>query len=171
MKIAILTPTFNYYSGIDRVAQRQAEDYTKKGHDVTVVCLQGEIKSKDYKVVELGTPKNSLLQKLHRLVFFLDFKRLGYYKNLKNFDIVISHYYPMNLLAHVAKRKYKTRIKYFYHSHYRHKVFREDPLIHKIYMYFFLKFSNWSLKNVDKVYCVSEFVKREMIKQGVIRRG
>jgi len=28
-RIAILTPTFSYYSGIDRVAKQQAGDYAK----------------------------------------------------------------------------------------------------------------------------------------------
>ena len=47
MKIAILTPTFNYYSGIDRVAQQQAEDYARKGNKVTVITLEANIKPKN----------------------------------------------------------------------------------------------------------------------------
>ena len=43
MRIAILTPTFNYYSGIDRVVQLQAEDYAKKGNKVTVIALEAKI--------------------------------------------------------------------------------------------------------------------------------
>ena len=44
VKIAILTPTFNYHSGIDRVVQQQAQDLLKKGHKVTVVALEAKIK-------------------------------------------------------------------------------------------------------------------------------
>ena len=50
MKIAILTPTFDYHSGIDRVVQLQAEDYVKKGNEVTVIALEAKIKSSKYKI-------------------------------------------------------------------------------------------------------------------------
>src|SRR3990167_5537920 len=78
MKIAILTPTFSHYSGIDRVAEQQASEYSKKVNKVTVFALEADIKP-------------------------------------KNFDIVISHFYPMNLIASKAKKKYG--IKYVYHNH------------------------------------------------------
>ena len=45
MKIAILTPTCNYYSGIDRVVEQQAKDYAKKGNNVTVIALEAKIKT------------------------------------------------------------------------------------------------------------------------------
>ena len=44
MKIAILTPTFSYFSGIDRVVEQQAMDYAKKGNKVKVIALEGDIK-------------------------------------------------------------------------------------------------------------------------------
>ena len=50
MKIAILTPTFNYYSGIDRVAQDWAENLVRKGHNVTVFAFETKIKPKGYKI-------------------------------------------------------------------------------------------------------------------------
>jgi len=116
MNIAILTPTFNYYSGIDRVVQLQAEDQVKKGNRVTVIALEAQINPKNYKVIQLGMPKNQTLQRLYRLFFFLDNKKMGYYKNLKNYDMVISHFYPMNWLAYKAKNHYKIRYIYFNHG-------------------------------------------------------
>ena len=107
MRIAILTPTFNYYSGIDRVAEQQAKDYAKKGNKVTVITLESNIKPKNYGVISLGMPKNSTLQRFYRLFFFLDTKKISYYKNLKNYDAVISHFYPMNWLAYLARKKGK----------------------------------------------------------------
>ena len=50
MKIAILTPTFSYHSGIDRVVQQQAEGYAKKGSEVAVIALEADIKPKNYKI-------------------------------------------------------------------------------------------------------------------------
>ena len=68
MKIAILTPTFNYYSGIDRVVEQQAEDYAKKGNKVTVITLEANIKPNSYKVVSLGMPKKQAWLKLSSTV-------------------------------------------------------------------------------------------------------
>jgi len=72
MKIAILTPTFNYYSGIDRVVQQQAEEHSRKGNKVTVIALEANIKPRNYKVISLGMPKNPTLQRIYRLFFFLN---------------------------------------------------------------------------------------------------
>ena len=52
MKIAILTPTFSYFSGIDRVAQLQAEDYAKKGNKVRIAECRPLSKTKHFVVIE-----------------------------------------------------------------------------------------------------------------------
>ena len=162
MRIAILTPTFNYYSGIDRVAEQQAKDYTKKGNKVTVIALEAKIKPKNYNVIELGMPKNSLLQRLYRLFFFLDPKKLSYYKNLKNYDIVISHFYPMNWFAYLARKHYK--IKYIYFNHGVNTTGLLDNIWQKFYMKLFSFFTNITLKNVDEAYSVSKYLKDELKK-------
>ena len=76
MKIAILTPTFSHYSGIDRVVQQQALDYSRKGHEVAVFALEGDIKPKNFSLNLLGMPKSLFLQRLYRLFFFLDFVKI-----------------------------------------------------------------------------------------------
>lgn len=160
MKIAILTPTFNYYSGIDRVVQQQAEDYAKKGHKVTVVALESQIKPKNYKVETLGMPKNAILQRLYRLFFFLDFKKVCYYKNLKNYDLVISHFYPMNWLAYFARKKYN--IKYIYFNHGVNTTGLLNNLWQKAYMKIFSFFTNITIKNIDEAYSVSKYLKDDL---------
>src|SRR3989344_6081017 len=140
MKIAILTPTFNYYSGIDRVVEQQAEDYAKKGNKVTVITLEANIKPNSYKVVSLGMPKNPTLQRLYRLFFFLDIKKINYYKKLKDYDRVISHFYPMNWLAYKAKKHYK--IKYVYWDHGINTTGLLNNLFQRAYMGLFLIFNN-----------------------------
>ena len=157
MRIAILTPTFNHYSGIDRVVQQQAEDYVKKGDEVIVVALEAKIKPNNYRVISLGMPKNPFLQRLYRLFFFLDTKKIDYYKQLKNFDIVISHFYPMNWLAFHAKDKYK--IKYVYFNHGVNTTGSLNNIFDKIYMKLFSDFTNITLKNVDEAYSVSKYLK------------
>ncbi|MCH8003858.1 MAG: glycosyltransferase family 4 protein [Nanoarchaeota archaeon] len=162
MRIAILTPTFDYYSGIDRVVQLQAEDYVKKGHKVTIIALEAKIKSEKYKIVELDMPKNNTLQRLYRLFFFLDAKKVNYYKKLKNYDIVISHFYPMNWLAYLARKKYK--IKYIYFNHGINTTGLLNNVWQKLYMKLFSFFTNITLKNVDEAYSVSKYLKDDLKK-------
>ncbi|MEK6943349.1 MAG: glycosyltransferase family 4 protein [Nanoarchaeota archaeon] len=162
MKIAILTPTFSYHSGIDRVVQQQAEDYARKGSKVTVIALEADIKPKNYSVEILGTPKNQLLQRLHRLLFFLDFGKMQYYKKLADYDLVISHFYPMNWLAYKAKKHFK--VKYFYFNHGINTEELGSPL-QKVYMKLFSFFNNITLKNVDEAFSVSKYVQQSLKKE------
>jgi glycosyltransferase involved in cell wall biosynthesis len=162
MKIAILTPTFNYYSGIDRVVEQQAKNYTKKGDKVTVIALEAKIKPKNYKVISLGMPKNAALQRLYRLFFFLDRKRLSYYKKLKDYDIVISHFYPMNWLAYLARKHYK--IKYIYFNHGINITGLSNNIFQKSYMKIFSFLTNITLKNADEAYSVSKYLKEDLKK-------
>jgi len=160
MKIAILTPTFSYYSGIDRVAQQQAESFSRKRHKVTVFALEAKIRAKGYKVIELGMPKNPMLQRLYRLFFFLDLKAMKNYQKLKDFDLVISHFYPMNWLAYMAKKKYNIRYEY-----YNHGINAGDMGIFGwIYMLFFSILDHFTVRHVDRAYSVSRFLKEEMKK-------
>lgn len=167
MKIAILTPTFNYYSGMDRVVEQQAEEYVKKGNKVTVIALEAKIKPKKYKVIELGMPKNAFMQRLYRLFFFLDSKKINYYKKLKNYDVVISHFYPMNWLAYKAKKQYS--IKYIYFDHGINTTGLLNNFFQMIYMKFFLFFNNITLKNVDKAYSVSKYLSKQLYKESRIK--
>lgn len=162
MRIAILTPTFNYYSGIDRVVEQQAENYAKKGDKVIVIALEAKIKSKNYKIISLGMPKNIRLQRLYRLFFFFDAKKINYYKNLKNFDIVISHFYPMNWLAYLARKHYK--IKYIYFNHGVNTTGLLNNILQKLYMKIFSLLTNITLRNVDEAYSVSKYLKEDLKK-------
>ena len=167
MKIAILTPTFNYYSGIDRVVEQQAEEYAKKGNKVTVIALEAGIKPKNYKIISLGMPTNQFLQRLYRLFFFLDNKKMGYYKNLKNYDIVVSHFYPMNWLAYKAKKKFG--IKYVYWDHGINTMGLLESFMQKLYMKLFLFLNNITLKNIDEAYSVSNYLSKTLEKESRIK--
>ncbi len=167
MKIAILTPTFYHYSGIDRVAQLQAEDFAKKGHSVVVIALEASIKPKGYKVVSLGMPSSPLLQRLYRLFFFIDRKNLNAYSMLKGYDKVIAHFYPMTWLSYETKKYHNT--KYVYWDHGINTTGLLDSIPQKMYMWLFKVFNNWTLRNVDEVYSVSKFLSNELWKQSGIK--
>ena len=126
------------------MVEQQAKDYTKKGNKVTVMALESNIKSEKYKVDILSMPKNQFFQRLYRLFFFLDTKKINYYKKLKNYDIVISHFYPMNWIAYLARKKYS--IKYIYFNHGINTTGLLNNALQKLYMKLFSSFTNITLK-------------------------
>ena len=163
-RIAILASTFSHYSGPDRVAEQQARDYSKEGHEVTVFAFEATIKPQGFKVEILGMPNSLFLQRLYRLFFFIDFVKVNKTaRKLKDYEIVISHQYPMNLIASKAKKKYN--IRYIYHNHgigYS-KLFSNT--FEKFYMKLFGYFTKLSLKNVDSAVSVSKFLQSELKKE------
>ena len=164
MKIAILTPTFSYFSGIDRVVEMQAQEYVKKGNKVTIFALESAIKPKGLEVDDLGMPKNLFLQRVYRLLFFLDFKKIkNTAKKLKRYDIAISHFYPMNWIAYFAKKRYN--IKYVYYNHGIGYSGLFDNIFERLYMKAFAFLNKLSLKNVDSAISISRFMQNELIRE------
>lgn len=164
MKIAILTPTFSHYSGIDRVAELQAQEYSKKGRKVTVFALEADLKPKGFNLEILGMPKTLFLQRLYRMFFFMDFRKIkSAVEKLKNCDMVISHLYPMNWIAYFAKKKYN--IKYIYHNHGIGYSYLFDSVFERLYMKLFSFFNKLSLKNVDSAVSISKFMRNELKKE------
>ena len=114
-KIAILTPTFSYFSGPDRVVKTQAEQLRDQGHTVTIFTLKAEMPApKGVNLVIMGMPRSPFWQRIYRLFFFTDiFKIQKYVQQLKNFDLIISHMYPMTILAKKAQKKYQIHYQYY----------------------------------------------------------
>lgn len=104
MKIAILTPTFFPYSGIDRVVEEEAEELSKK-HDVTIFTFRASMRPKRAKMDILNMPTNPFFERMYRLFFFMDIKKIKKYTaKLSGFDWIISHQYPMNILASKVRK-------------------------------------------------------------------
>ena len=163
MKIAILTPTFYHYSGIDRVAESQASEYARNGHEVTVFTFEATIKPKKYGLEVLGMPKNLFLQRLYRLLFFVDREKMKKTAGkLKDYDMVISHFYPMNWIASYAKKKFK--VKYVYYNHGIGYSYLFSNPFERLYMDIFSFLNRLSLRNIDSAISVSKFMQRELKK-------
>jgi len=161
-KIALLTPTFSQFSGIDRVVELNAEEFAKK-NDVTIFTLKAGMKPKNarIKVIELGMPKNPFLERLYRLFFFLDCVKIRKYgKKLKDYDLIISHQYPMNLIAAYAKKHYG--VKYIYHNHgvAYPRLFSNLP--EKAYMHLFRFLTNLSVKKADSAISISKYLQKKL---------
>ena len=164
MKIAILTPTFSHYSGIDRVAELQAVDYAEKGNEVTVMTLESTIRPKVFELKILGMPKSLFMQRVYRLFFFLDFKKIrNAAEELKDYDLIISHFYPMNWIASHAKKRYGIKYIYYNHGIGYSKLF--GSFSEKFYMKLFSFFNKLSLKNADSAISISKFMQSELKKE------
>jgi hypothetical protein len=117
MKIAILVPNFSEYSGDARVAELQAEEFVKEGNEVVIFALDANIKPKNAELLIMMMPKSLFWQRVYRLILPLDLiKIIKWLPKLKDFDVVISHLYPMNWLAVLAKKIYNVRYTYWYHG-------------------------------------------------------
>lgn len=161
MKIAILTPTFSHYSGIDRVVEQQALDYSRHGNKATVFALEADLKPKGFGLEIIRMPKSLFLQRLYRLFFFLDFIKISKTAGkLKDYDIAISHQYPMNLIASSAKKKYN--IKYIYHNHGIGYTGLFGNIFERLYMRLFAFLNRLSLKNADSAVSISKFMQSEL---------
>lgn len=164
MKIAILTPTFSHFSGIDRLVEMQAEKFVKQGHKVDIFTLSASIKPKKAGLYVLGMPKNPVLERFYRLFMFLDAKKVNKWVNtLKGYDIIISHLYPMNILASGAKKKNK-KLKYVYHNA-GVGITEAYSFFEKLYLRIFNYFTNRTLKNADSVISISNFLREELKKE------
>jgi len=159
MKIAILTPTYSQFSGIDKVVKVQARDFIKEKHDVTIFCFTSDIKpEKKIKIVQMGAPSNPTLERVYRLFFFLDRKKINKYtKILKDYDLIISHIYPMNWLGYYTKKRYG--VKYIYHNH-GVGITKEYSFSEKLYLYFFRFLTKLSVKNIDYSVAISKYLAR-----------
>ena len=163
MKIAILVPNFAEYSGDARVAELQAEDLIKEGNDVSIFALAADIKPKNAKLFVMGMPKSLFWQRVYRLVFPLDLiKTFRWLPKLKNFDLVISHLYPMNWLAFLAKKFYKVEYTYWYHGIPEPEVY--PNLYERIYLKIFVFLTKITVQNVDRAVSVSNAARIEFKK-------
>jgi glycosyltransferase involved in cell wall biosynthesis len=163
MKIALLTPTFSHFSGIDRVVQLQAEFLSSEGHTVTVFALKSAMRPKNTKLIEMGMPKNTTLERLYRLFFFFDiFKIKKYGKMLESYDKVISHFYPMNWIAIYAQKKHNVHYQYYDYGVAPPYLFRN--LFERAYMSLFRIFSIYSAKKADSAVSISKYLSSQLYK-------
>ncbi|MBU0628886.1 MAG: glycosyltransferase family 4 protein [Nanoarchaeota archaeon] len=164
MKIAILTPTFSHFSGIDRLVEQKTKELVEHGHTVDIFALSASIKPKKAGLHIMGMPKTPFFQRLYRLLMFLDIKKIKKYSSiLKNYDLIISHLYPMNILACSAKRKNK-KLKYIYHNA-GVGITDEYSLFEKLYLKIFNFLTNSTIRNADEVISISNFLRQELKKE------
>ncbi len=163
MKIALLTPTFSKFSGIDRLVEQKAIEFSAKGHNVTIYAFEADMQPKKGELRIIGMPQTSFIQRIYRMFFFLDFSKVGkYVKEMKDYDVVISFFYPMNVIASKAKKKYGKKYIYYNAGVAYPRLF---GFAEKIYLMLFNFFTNQSIKNADQIYSISQFCRDELKKE------
>ena len=164
MKIAILTPTFSHFSGIDRLVEWQAEKLVSEGHSVDIYCLEAGLKWKHGNLVVMGMPASSFFQRMYRLLLFLDvFKVKKYGKELAVYDKVISHLYPMTVFAAAAK-KINKGLTYVYHNA-GVGIVDAYGFFEKQYLKLFNAFNNHYVKKCDSSVSISDFLRQELLSE------
>jgi 1,2-diacylglycerol 3-alpha-glucosyltransferase len=162
VRIAIMVPTFYEFSGIDRVAELQAKEFSSSGNQVTILTFDANMPPPpNVKLQVLGMPKGSLSQRIYRLLFPVDFvKAVKWVPKLKDFDVIYSHQYPMNWLAYLAKRFYKVR--YVYYNHGLAPPWTFSSFSERLYMKMFIPLANWTIKRADDAISVSGYLQKQL---------
>jgi len=170
-RIALLTPTFHHYSGIDRVVEEQARRFTAQGDTVTVFCLDATIEVPEVEIRTFGMPRSLLLQRVYRLLFFLDFAKVSRMAEaIRGYDVAYAHFFPMTLVAQRAKRR--SGIAYWSHNYGVPPASTFPTLIEKIYITLFRRLSNRSFRSADRIVSISRYLadvlKRETGKESEV---
>ncbi len=160
--IAILSPTFFYYSGPDRVVERQARDFVSEGHHVTIFTLDGDmVAPSGVEVVKMGMPKSGFMQRMYKLLFFLDVAKVQrYVKMLKGYDKIVCHMYPMTILARKAKMRYGVHYNYYNMGIAYPHLF--ETFLERLYMRLFLLLTKMTVRGADSSTSISNFLRMEL---------
>jgi len=169
MKIAILTPTYFSYSGIDQEVLQQAKEFIEAKQEVKIFTLAASIKENNIPTEIIGMPKKLFWQRVYRLFFFLDIKKIiTTVRKLKNYEVIYSHLYPMNILARLAQKRYGKKYIYYNNGVPPSSIFPQ--FIEKIYITVFRFLNNFSAKKADKIISISHYL-NEVFKKENNRSG
>ncbi|MFZ2455883.1 MAG: glycosyltransferase family 4 protein [Candidatus Altiarchaeia archaeon] len=160
MKIAILVPNFTEYDGSARIAKEQAKDLLKEGNSVTIFTLNADMDAEGVDLVVMGMPKSLFWQRVYRLAMPFDpIKTLKWLPELKGFDRVIVHLYPLTWFGFLSKKIYGTHYTFWYHGIMDPQFF---PRAHeKLYINSQIFLTKLTVKNADRSVAVSKYAQGE----------
>jgi glycosyltransferase involved in cell wall biosynthesis len=162
MRIAILTPTFSGYSGPDRVVWNEADELCEK-NEVTIFCFKAEMNHPKAKIIQLGAPKNKTLERIYKLLFFLDFAKVNKIaKMLEGYDQIICFLYPMTIPASIARKRYGKHYTYYDVGIAYPRLF--SSLAERAAMRMIGWLTKKTVKNADDAISISKFLSRELEK-------
>lgn len=164
MKVAILTPNFDFSFGITRVVYMQASALARHVDKVTIFTFTGNLSPPEGVSLEImGMPKGFLLEKLFNWTLPLNVvKAYRCIHKLKEFDIIVSHFYPMNWLAYLAKRLYGKTYIYYNHGFLLPRPELHQNLIERTYMKVNFLLEKWTAIKADRAISISQYSKRQL---------
>ncbi|MCX6006506.1 MAG: glycosyltransferase family 4 protein [Chloroflexi bacterium] len=163
-RIALLAPTFSRFSGIDRVVEDQARQLVARGDTLDIFSFEADMKPPSGANLRIiGMPKSLFWQRVYRLLLPLDYiKNSRIAIQLRNFDIVYSHQYPMNWLAFQAKKRFK--VKYIYYDYGITPPEAFSTFAERIYMRIFNSLSILTAAKADEAISISRYLHYELKK-------
>jgi len=163
MRIAILVPNFVEFDGAARVAEVQAKELARAGHQVDVFTFAADIPPNGFKIYTMGMPKSLFWQRLYRLFFPLDLpKTLKWLPKLHKYDEIIVHLYPLTWLGYLAKLLYKVKYTFWYHGITPPYLY--PHIYERLYVILTILFTRLTVSNVDKAVAVSKYGQKELKK-------
>ncbi len=164
MKVAVLIPKMYSGHGITKVIYEQANAFARNDHKVTIFTFDGNVSVPEGVSLEiLGMPKGFLVEKLFSWTLpFNVVKSFRCANKLKDFDIIISHLYPMNWVAYLAKILYGMRYIYYHHGFLLPIPELHFNLIERTYISgnFFLQ--KWTAEKADRTISISQYCQQQM---------
>lgn len=158
MKIAVLVNTLFTKRGMDSVAALQAQELKKNGHDVTIFTFDSDITLQDIPIVKIGWPEQGIINLVYRIMFLIDIPLLTKYMSiLKDYDLVICHFYPMTYLGFLVKLR-NPSIKYFYYNHGIANLKFEKKIVNRLFESFIILITWISTYNADCIISISKYI-------------
>ncbi|MFH1003815.1 MAG: glycosyltransferase family 4 protein [Chloroflexota bacterium] len=162
MKIAHLTPTFDAYSGIDRVVCHLAAGQAARGDQVTIFALAGGMAPPPGVTLEvMGMPRQLTLQRIYRLLLPLDIgKTCRWLPRLKDFDVIYCHFYPMTWFGYRASKRYGVRYIYYDYGIASSGTF--SNIVENIYMRLLAWLTARTAKAADGAISISRYLQEQL---------
>lgn len=163
-KVAILCNSFCGNFGVDRVVKWQAKNLAQKGEQVTVFTFKQEMQPpENVNIRKINIPKSFFMERFSRLLFPLSFiSTTQLVHELKNFDIIYGHQYPLIYVAYLAKKKYN--VKYIYYHHHLNPPEAYLGIVPQTYSRILNFLTLWSAKKADGAISISMFSRSTLLK-------
>jgi len=160
MRIAVLVPNFSEFSGDARVAELQVKELIASGNEVDIYCLRGTLDVDGARKFEIGMPSSPVCERVYRLVFPLHLTKLFRTAfRMRDYDLVISHLYPLSTVGMLSKFLSGTHYTFWYHGIPPPKMYQHR--YERLYMKAFIKLTGISTRNATDRVAVSRAAAEE----------
>jgi len=157
-QIAILSLALRGSAGVSREIEQQAKELAGNGYDVTLYVLESDMDAPDgVDLRVLGTPSNFYLDKLHQILYPANIPAvLPVVRELRSFDLLIAHRYPLTCLAYLASRNGSVPYVVWHYHVPNPDAMPSIPQRAFMRALEYLEEESWIVKNADVACSISE---------------